>query len=390
VRNALTTHESLSPEEHAQSEAALADFVRGERVRFVFVQSAIPIFFSPAAAALLSFALWDVVSRARLVAFTGGLTLIAVLRVTLVRSFPKATTDVLLVKRWEQIFVASIVLVDLFWGIGGLFLLVPDSLAYRGLVFTFLMLMAGGHSASYSAHPLTVILGVVALVVPISVYFAAQGDTFHGALAIAAAMYLAATFRSIKTLGYFFGRTHRLAHEVQRERDRAEKLARTDVLTGLNNRRSFYELGEASLRHAKRYRHPAVLVMLDIDFFKSINDRFGHGAGDTVIRTVAQLIREQHRTTDITGRLGGEEFAVLLPETPLLEALLVAERLRAHIAGHVVVHEPHTLQVTVSAGVAAWQPDETLGELIARADAALYTAKNSGRNNVHSLPPVSV
>src|SRR4051812_10180848 len=153
----------------ADDETALAEHVRAERVRFVFIQSAIPILFSPLAATLLSAALWHVVDHVRLLVWTIGVAAIAVGRVALIRTYPAETPTVAVVKRWEMTFIASILLVDLWWGIGALFLLVPDAQGERALVFCFLMLMAGGHSASYAAHPATVLLGVLALVVPITV-----------------------------------------------------------------------------------------------------------------------------------------------------------------------------------------------------------------------------
>jgi diguanylate cyclase (GGDEF)-like protein len=260
--------------------------------------------------------------------------------------------------------------------------LLPGPLAAQVLVFAFLMLMAGGHAASYAAHSLTVSLGVLALAVPITVVFAFQGDAFHRAMAFASAMYLAAVFRSIRTLGYFFARSHRLAHDVQVERDRAERLARTDFLTGLNNRRAFYEMSEACLRQAKRYEREASIIMLDIDHFKAINDQFGHATGDAVIRSVAQAIRDNVRAADVAGRLGGEEFAILLPETVAKDALSSAERLRAAVGSLRVQHSGYSVGFTASFGVAGMRPGDQLDELIARADSALYRAKNGGRNRV--------
>ncbi len=312
------------------SEAALEAHVRAERVRFAFIQSPLPMLFSPLAATTLCLALWEWANHRLLVLWAGGTAAIAIGRVLLVRAYPKDTPSADLVKAWERYFVASIVLVDLWWGLGAL-LVLPEPLAGRILVFSFVMLMAGGHAASYSAHALTVLLGVLALALPITLLFAFQGDTIHLALAFASVMYLAATFRSIRTLGYFFARSHRLAHDVQVERDRAERLARTDFLTGLDNRRALYEAGEAALRQAKRYDRDVAMLVLDIDHFKAINDEFGHAGGDAVLRDVAQLIRAQIRSVDIAGRLGGEEFVVLLPETPLKDALVAAERLRAAV-----------------------------------------------------------
>jgi diguanylate cyclase (GGDEF)-like protein len=124
--------------------------------------------------------------------------------------------------------------------------------------------------------------------------------------------------------------------------------------------------------------------MLDIDHFKSINDRLGHHAGDLVIRALADRVRAHHRSTDIIGRLGGEEFAILLPETALDQAMAVAERLRASIGDHVVQHDGTEIRFTSSLGVAGLTGGETLDQLIARADAALYDAKRGGRNRVMS------
>ncbi|HTJ46404.1 MAG TPA: GGDEF domain-containing protein [Kofleriaceae bacterium] len=364
------------------SEAVLAEHVRAERVRFVFIQSALPILFSPVAASLLAFTIWSWVDHTRLVVWTIGLAVIACGRVALVRTYPAVSPSASRVRAWERTFVGSILLVDLWWGIGALTLLVPDQPAERALVFSFLMMMAGGHSSSYAAHPATVLLGVLALVVPIATTFVLRGDRFHVAMSIAALMYLAATFRSIRTLEFFFGRTHRLAHEVQKERDRAEMLARTDALTSLSNRRAFYELGEHVLALAARHEHAASLIMIDIDHFKTINDQHGHAAGDAVIRAVADLIREHHRATDVAGRLGGEEFALLLPETPLDSALVVAERLRDRIGTHTMLVDGTPITFTTSLGVAGRAPGEPLDKLIARADSALYAAKHAGRNRV--------
>jgi diguanylate cyclase (GGDEF)-like protein len=251
------------------------------------------------------------------------------------------------------------------------------------------MLMAGGSAASYAAHPPTVRWTTLALTAPITIHFATVDDTLHRALAFGAVMYVAATFRSISKLGDFFARTHSLSHEVQRQRDRAEALARTDPLTGLNNRRAFYELGELAMRHAARYEHPLSMVMIDIDRFKSINDEFGHGVGDAVIRSLAKLIDKHYRNTDISCRFGGEEFAVLLPETDLDGALLTAERLRNVVEEHVIICEGHKLRFTASFGVAAMCTGQSLDDLLVTADRALYEAKRTGRNSVrpHSEKP---
>ena len=253
---------------------------------------------------------------------------------------------------------------------------------HSSVIFAFVMLMAGGHTASYSAHPFTVVAGVLCLTLPITVYFGLQPDTFHRAMAFVSLMYVAASLRSINTLGYFFGRTYRLAHELKQEKARAEELARTDFLTDLANRRAFYEQGERELRSLEQGARPAAVVMLDIDHFKSINDRYGHAGGDSVIRAVADLIRAHLRATDIAGRLGGEEFALLLPDIASDAALAVGERIRAATESSIVEHEGRPIHFTLSVGMAARSTDASLDQWIARADAALYRAKQGGRNRV--------
>jgi diguanylate cyclase (GGDEF)-like protein len=367
------------------SEHALTEFIRAERVHFALIQSAIPIFFSPLAAAILARTLWAHVDHLRLVVWPVGLLVLAILRVALIRAFPQQANEQQ-VRRWERIFVASILAVDLWWGVGALFLLPGAPLAQQAIVFCFVMLMAGGHTASYSAHPLTVLVGVLTLALPITVAFTLVPGSFHRTLAFAAVMFLLAALRSIRTLGHFFGRTHRLAYDLQQEKERVEKLARTDVLTSLHNRRFFYELGADAVARAARYAHSGALLMLDVDHFKAINDAFGHATGDAVIRDLGARIARSVRSTDVAGRLGGEEFAVLLPETALDDALVTAERLRAGVEAGAVEHEGQTVRLTISVGAAELRAGDSLDALIARADAALYAAKHAGRNRVLTAP----
>lgn len=161
-----------------------------------------------------------------------------------------------------------------------------------------------------------------------------------------------------------------------------EHEARTDVLTGCVNRRHFLELATNELARARRYGSEMSLLMLDLDHFKSVNDRHGHHAGDLVLQTLADICRRTMRSEDVIGRLGGEEFAVLLPETGSRMALNAAERLRRAIArASVPLPDSPPLSFTASIGVATMVPDDfSIVSIITRADQALYEAKNSGRN----------
>ncbi len=159
---------------------------------------------------------------------------------------------------------------------------------------------------------------------------------------------------------------------------RLEELSLTDSLTSLRNRRAFDERLDDAFEQARRYERPLSLVLIDVDHFKPINDAFGHDTGDAVLKGVAELIADSTRQADFVARVGGEEFGVLLPETPLFEAMQVAEKIRARIATTPVA----TLAVTVSLGVAnaLHSNARNTAELYHAADQALYRAKANGRN----------
>ena len=156
------------------------------------------------------------------------------------------------------------------------------------------------------------------------------------------------------------------------------ELATTDALTGLNNRRSFDHSLELQIAMVERSKTPLSLLMLDVDHFKRINDNFGHEAGDKVLVAIAQMLTGCARLTDVVARVGGEEFAVILPNTGADGAREVAERMRTAVAHANWLARP----ATISIGVATLQADEAACDLYARADAALYQAKAAGRNRV--------
>jgi len=155
----------------------------------------------------------------------------------------------------------------------------------------------------------------------------------------------------------------------------------TDSLTGALSRRAFREEGQRALELAKRHKHATSCVMLDLDHFKRINDTYGHGVGDLVLRTTVGVCREHVRAADLVGRVGGEEFVILLPHTAQPAALAVAEKLRLALAGIEIRAGEEAIRVSASFGVATTEAGvHDLDELLRRADKALYTAKEAGRN----------
>lgn len=162
-----------------------------------------------------------------------------------------------------------------------------------------------------------------------------------------------------------------------------ERISQTDGLTGLYNRLHWEKRMAAEFKRSQRYGSQLTLLMMDIDHFKQVNDRFGHLAGDEVIRAVSDVIRQNVRECDVAGRYGGEEFGIILTETQLEGALCVAERIRQSIQNTPVMLDGVSHSVSVSLGVALFHEDmERHEDVIARADEALYESKQAGRNRV--------
>lgn len=171
--------------------------------------------------------------------------------------------------------------------------------------------------------------------------------------------------------------------EAVRARQELFALATKDALTGLRNRRYFLEGAETEFARARRHGRGFSLLILDVDHFKKVNDTYGHAAGDRCLQGLAEVCNRNLREVDLIGRLGGEEFAVAMPEADLATARQVAERLRQQIAENEVAGDQGPLRITVSIGVSSARPeDKGLDQTLRRADQALYAAKNSGRNRV--------
>ena len=167
------------------------------------------------------------------------------------------------------------------------------------------------------------------------------------------------------------------------ENNRLYEISVLDGLTNLYNRRYMEQRLDKELSYARRFHHPLSIFMVDIDWFKKLNDTYGHPAGDFVLRTVSDMFTKALREYDIVARYGGEEFAVILPSTPRSKAASIAERLRASVAEQDVSHQGQLIPVSVSVGVATYPEDgQSSEDLISRADKALYRAKRSGRNRV--------
>jgi diguanylate cyclase (GGDEF)-like protein len=212
----------------------------------------------------------------------------------------------------------------------------------------------------------------------------------------ALALLLSLSFSGIMVVALVLGartyvlraRQHRHAMEAQnaslnRMNEHLDHLARIDPLTECANRRHFQSCLEAELARSSRYGHVASLLVIDLDHFKEVNDGHGHGGGDEVLRRFVSIARRELRSEDVLGRLGGEEFGVLLPETEVMNASAVAERIRRAVEAEPTRLGDALVPLTASFGVACWRAAaESPDALLQRADAALYEAKAAGRNRV--------
>jgi diguanylate cyclase (GGDEF)-like protein len=176
----------------------------------------------------------------------------------------------------------------------------------------------------------------------------------------------------------------RSAEEARARAETASEMSMTDALTGLLNRYGLQRSLQRELSEARRYARPLSCLLIDIDFFKSVNDTYGHAAGDTALRQVARVLTEAVRGSDVVSRHGGEEFLVLAPETGIEGAVALAEKIRVAASARLYGDGERVFPITLSVGAAQLGERESAHDMIARADQALYHAKEAGRNRVEA------
>ena len=249
------------------------------------------------------------------------------------------------------------------------------------LVYGLYGLYRSETKATASTHVVGFILAAgVAILGARSAYFLLAGNALTPAFNVSILQLLSGGFASmlpmISTLGFLLLCTERTHRQL-------ELAAHIDYLTGAYNRRAMEELGTRAVATAQRHARPLAVIAVDIDRFKRINDQFGHAVGDIALIQSVQRIRQNLRDEDLIGRQGGEEFLVLMPETDIERASLVAERIRLAFSEHPLILNGAPREVTVSLGVAALgTTDDRYGRLQQRADRAMYEAKQTGRNRV--------
>lgn len=282
---------------------------------------------------------------------------------------------------WRLPYVVTLLLSSAVWGLGLVLVVPQDSLLYQAIAYYFLMGMSAGALSIYYSMRSYALMTLVLMLGPMTVWMFVQAAPAPALMGVAALVFLLSARRATGVLSSVLQRNFYLAHELKKAKERAEDMARTDALTGLNNRRAFMELAEQALSLCRRAEQSAVVIVLDIDHFKQVNDTRGHAVGDLVLQHIGRVLACMMRESDVCARLGGEEFVVFMPNTSLEGGMAVAEKLRQSIEGQTVLMAGNGCGVTASIGV-AWSKHPVLESLLLNADHAMYRAKQGGRNRV--------
>lgn len=361
------------------------DRVRGDRLALLYRQSLQAAAVSVIVAGLLGAIYWADANHRRVATWLGLVVLSAGVRMTLFITYRVQRPSNAAILAWERPYVATLMASSLVWGAGSVWAMPQGSLLHEAVTFSFLMGMAGGALSVYSAIRLLALAAISAILLPLALRMAIEGGLVRICMSLGSIVFFLSALRATRVLSTTLQRNFELTYALHDAKEAAERLASTDALTGLANRRAFFEQAAMPLSFCRRDERPVSAMLLDVDRFKRINDSYGHAVGDLALQHVAQMLHAVLRKSDICCRLGGEEFAVLLPDTALADAYGVAEKLRAAIAQRPMPlpGDAAGLSLTVSVGVAEGARD--LQSLLARADAAMYDAKNAGRNRVAAL-----
>lgn len=351
-----------------------------EKIRLLYINSLIPAMLSAVAALFLVAALWRSADHESLIIWFAITLVLAIIRISLIVSFKHKRPVGKQILKWEKPFSVTLFAVFLTWSIGVLMVTPRDNLSSIFIVSVFSIGLAAA-AISWYGHIRYVQIGTICLaLIPIITVLLTHGEPETLWVGIAACF----MFLSCISTSHIFQKTLNgnleLAYDLELSIKNAEVMARTDVLTGLNNRRAFFDTAPLLLKSCHKKELPASIVMFDVDHFKKINDEFGHAGGDVALQHVASLLKTRLRRSDICCRFGGEEFAILLPNTSLEEAGITAEKIRALIASSPVTFSRKLIPITASFGVS--DVGNTIDEILNNADHAMYSAKKDGRNLV--------
>ena len=358
----------------------IAGQVRNDRLQQLFDQSFSAVFGSFLAALLLCWLCWERFDHEIVAWWLAVLTASSLLRLVMFVAWFRSDVSQRSPLFWERIYWLTLVLSASIWGAGALALMPTDDLLAQALVMLFTIGMSVSAVSRYSAYRYMTLASIALVLFPSTLWLLFQPSSIQFGMAVSIFIFTLFVTSATRKMSDALETAFRLTREMEHAHRQSTQAAQTDELTGLKNRRAFFERAYPLFGYCKINRLPLCAVMLDMDHFKLINDTYGHQVGDQVLRQMGVLIGRCFRETDICGRLGGEEFAILLPNTPIDLATAIAEQLTQSISALMTgpVH-----RITASLGVAAMGSDDNdLHSLLNNADKALYRAKARGRNQV--------
>ena len=354
--------------------------VRTDRLHQLFRQSFAAILGSYMGAAMLCWLCWDRFDHQVVIIWLVALAGSSCLRLQMFLEWFRCPNAERTPDRWERRYWFTLMLSAAVWGIGAFVVMPPDDRLSQVLVMLFTVGMSVSAVSCYSAYRYMTLTSMGLVLLPCTLWLLFQPSSMQVGVAIAVLVFSTFVVSATRKLSDALEKAFRLTRQMERAHNISTRAAQTDELTGLMNRRAFFEHAQVLYEQCRHNRQPLCALMMDMDHFKQINDTYGHQAGDQVLRQIGGVISASFRKADVYGRLGGEEFGVLLPNTTLETAQLIAEQLVKAISG--MAAEP-VQGLSASLGVASTQArDQDLHGLMNTADKALYRAKAQGRNQV--------
>ena len=354
--------------------------VRTDRLHQLFRQSFAAILGSYMGAAMLCWLCWDRFDHQIILIWLVALAGSSCLRLTMFMEWFRCPNAERTPERWERRYWVTLMLSAGIWGIGALAVMPTDDRLSQVLVMLFTVGMSVSAVSCYSAYRYMTLTSMGLVLLPCTLWLLFQPSPMQVGVAIAVLVFSTFVVSATRKLSDALEKAFRLTRQMERAHNISTRAAQTDELTGLMNRRAFFERAQVLYEQCRHNRQPLCALMMDMDHFKQINDTYGHQAGDQVLRQIGGVISASFRQADVYGRLGGEEFGVLLPNTTLETARHIAEQLVKAISN--LASEP-VQGLSASLGVASTQAqDQDLHSLLNTADKALYRAKAQGRNQV--------
>jgi diguanylate cyclase (GGDEF)-like protein len=369
--------------EHIKSRQDVEASINAEQVAILLNQSYLAAYLSLIIVILLAVVLWPVQAEWKVLTWSATLISIGLARLVIHAAYRRGSPKAGNIQVYARAYLTVSILYFSGWGLGGVWVMPDTSPVHQVIIFFFLMGLAGSAMAVFSMSRNMQLIVIVILLCPATVKFLISGNIAFQGMAIGAIIFFLSALRSSSILWQTMHQNILLKHELAVAKVEAEHLARTDDLTNLYNYRAFHEHAERHLSLAKASKTSLSLIMIDIDNFKSVNDKYGHAVGDFALIHVSVLLRKKVRSADICCRIGGEEFAIILPDTDVQAALDLSENIRREFEVSPLNLDGNIIPLTVSIGVS--DKLTSVDGLVRDADFALYKAKRNGRNRVEYL-----